>query len=88
MSRVLPRLTRQANNTQSYSNNNQKESSYQVNNPNVSQNNSQIKNGFAYTTPGSNARYLLRSPILDQATATAKARENQGGGIFRIFGLA
>jgi hypothetical protein len=86
MNRVLPRLISQVNNSPSYSINNQKESSYQVNNPNVSQTNSQIKNDFAYSTPGNNVRSQFRSPILDQATA--KAKENQSGGIFKMFGMA
>ncbi len=88
MNRVLPRLTTQANNSPSYSINNQKECSYQVSNPRITQANSPIKNDFAYSTPGNNVRSQFRSPILDQATATAKAKENQSGGIFKMFGMA
>jgi hypothetical protein len=86
MYKVLPRFTTPANNTQSYSINNQKESSYQGNNPSISQANFLKKNDFAYSSPGNNVRYQFRSPILEQATA--KAKENQSGSIFKMFGMA
>ena len=84
MSRVLPRLTRQANNTQSYSNNNQKESSNIVESLSHSQTRSHDSVKLAYSTPGS--RIQLKSPLIEQATA--KAKENQSGGIFKMFGMA
>jgi hypothetical protein len=86
MNRVLPRLTTQANNSPSYSINNQKESSNIVESLSLSQTRSHDSVKLAYSTPGSHAKYLFRSPILDQATA--KARENQDGGIFKMFGMA